>query len=76
MYSTHVKNTIPSRNMVTVCNAVSDVVVILQYNRNDENERKIVSGTEICVLDNFSRTGLLNSCLEPECLGFNSDSIT
>jgi len=65
MYSTHVKDIIPSRNMPTVCNAVSDVVVMLQYNKNDEKERKIVSGTEICVRDNFSRTGLLNSCLDP-----------
>jgi len=65
MYSTHVKDIIPSRNITTVWNAVSDVVVMLQYSKNAEKERKIVSGTEICVLDNFSRTGLLNSCLDP-----------
>jgi len=65
MYSTHVKDIIPSRNIATVCNAVNDVVVMLQYNKNDEKERNIVRGTEICVLDNFSRTGFLNSCLDP-----------
>jgi hypothetical protein len=65
MYSIHVKKITPSRNIAIVCKAVSDVVVTLQYNKNVEKDRKIVSGTEICVLDNFSRTGLLNSCLEP-----------
>ena len=65
MYSTHVKEITPSKNIPTVCNAVSDVVVTLQYNKNAEKERKIAKGTEICVLDNFSRTGLLNSCLDP-----------
>jgi len=48
-----------------VCQAVSEVVVILQYNKKAENERKIVKGIAMCVLDNFSRTGFLNSCLDP-----------
>jgi hypothetical protein len=65
LYSTHVNETAPRKNIPTVCSAVSDVVVMLQYNRNAENERKMVNGMEICVLDNFSRTGFLKSCFDP-----------
>jgi hypothetical protein len=33
--------------MAIVCHAVSEVVVILQYNKNAENDRKIVNGIAI-----------------------------
>ena len=70
------KDNTPSRNIPVVCDAVNDVVVMLQYNKNAEKEIKIVNGIEMCVLDNFSRIGFLNSCRDPWCFGFISDFIT
>jgi hypothetical protein len=69
MYSTNVHEMKPRKNSPTVVLIEREVCVTLQYRRDVAYTTKIVSGTEICVLESFSNTGFLKSVLVPLFLG-------